>query len=492
MTSHATDEAIREALGGACDGDGWPCSPAGVAAADPSGRLFRDDDGNLSVTPPAMATCRDALAAERPARRASSAGGGRTCWIANLDNLGAAVDPLVLGWHLEHGDAADGRGGGQAGGRPRRHPGALERPAGDPRELPAAGRLRRARRCRCSTPTPSSPTPPRCTSSRSTGSWFRVEKAVDGRPAIQFERLVGELPAALDARFLQVPREGAQSRFLPAKDHQELARNRRLHRPADHAVFALPAPLIRHASGTMRCDSWQRRRRSVCTCPGCSICWRRPAARCAASAGPLLCGPCRRRVPAAGGRPGCLRCGAPGIRAVPACWECRGRRLGFTSARSAMVLRGRAGGRAISSTLKDGGLRSAGRDPAPTIVRAAVPVPDVDVLTWVPADPWRRRSAADTTRPAAGPRAGAAVVDPVPGAAGGAAAAAAAARVVAGRAAGERARRLPRPQRGPPPRPVLVDDVYTTGATLSACGSALRRRGAGEVAALTLARAVRR
>jgi len=41
-------------------------------------------------------------------------------------------------------------------------------------------------------------------------------------------------------------------------------------------------------------------------------------------------------------------------------------------------------------------------------------------------------------------------------------------------------------------RVCVVDDVYTTGATLSACGSALRRRGAGEVAALTLARAVRR
>jgi predicted amidophosphoribosyltransferase len=48
-----------------------------------------------------------------------------------------------------------------------------------------------------------------------------------------------------------------------------------------------------------------------------------------------------------------------------------------------------------------------------------------------------------------------------------------------------------RPERVAGARVLLVDDVLTTGATLAACATVLRRAGAARVDALTLARVVK-
>ena len=56
--------------------------------------------------------------------------------------------------------------------------------------------------------------------------WFLVEKSVDGQPAIQFERLAGELSAFLPTRFVAVPRDGEASRFLPIKVPADLEQHR--------------------------------------------------------------------------------------------------------------------------------------------------------------------------------------------------------------------------------------------------------------------------
>ncbi|XYH97232.1 hypothetical protein ACMHYB_57315 [Sorangium sp. So ce1128] len=55
---------------------------------------------------------------------------------------------------------------------------------------------------------------------------YEVEKKIGDRKAIQFERLLGEITAALEPRFPRVPREGVASRFLPVKDVPELERRR--------------------------------------------------------------------------------------------------------------------------------------------------------------------------------------------------------------------------------------------------------------------------
>ena len=57
-------------------------------------------------------------------------------------------------------------------------------------------------------------------------TWFAVRKKVDGRDAVQFERLVGELTAFLPSTFLRVERDGEDGRFQPVKDPGELDRRR--------------------------------------------------------------------------------------------------------------------------------------------------------------------------------------------------------------------------------------------------------------------------
>jgi predicted amidophosphoribosyltransferase len=202
--------------------------------------------------------------------------------------------------------------------------------------------------------------------------------------------------------------------------------------------------------------------------------------------GHALCASCRasltRLVP-----PVCERCGSPGPWPVRRCAECAGRRLAFVDARSAIVYDGRA--RALVRAWKERGRRRLAQEAA-MLVAEMIPAPAVQCLVPVPGDPERALRRGDV--PARTLAVELSLVWSVP-----------VHDVLA------RTRTLPR-QRGlsldarrrnvrgsveacsTVPREVcVVDDVYTSGATVDACARACRRAGTRRVHVVTLARAVR-
>jgi UTP--glucose-1-phosphate uridylyltransferase len=234
MTSEATEAPTRDAL--ARHG-----APAHVATFTQDlglrltreGRLFRGDDGQPSTYAPGHGDLPDALR-RSGLLSAFVAAGGKHVWIANLDNLGATIDAALLGHFIEaHADVmveaapkvAGDRGGipvwadaQDDAGKVARRLQVLEEfrlpkgfDAGAVRVFNTNTFLVRAEPL---------------LRAHVRWSWFEVEKKVGERTAVQFERLLQELTAAMPAAYARVPRDGAASRFLPVKDHDELARRR--------------------------------------------------------------------------------------------------------------------------------------------------------------------------------------------------------------------------------------------------------------------------
>ena len=200
----------------------------------------------------------------------------------------------------------------------------------------------------------------------------------------------------------------------------------------------------------------------------------------------MLCERCRSSLRLLTG-PQCVRCGAPTAWPVARCSECSGRRLAFASARAAVAYDG--GVAKLVAAWKERGLRRIAGLAAELVVDV-VPPPRAHALAFVPPD--GDRSLKRGYHPAArlarelGGRWGLEVLP-----------------LLVRSGTRRRQRGLPLAERRrnvrgvfrsiseAPARVALVDDVYTSGATVGAAASALRKAGARRVEVVTFARAVR-
>ena len=225
MTSHATDAGIRDALGARLDGKNLATFTQRLSLRlNADGSLFKDDAGSPSEYAPGHGDFVDALR-ESGLLQGFIAAGGKTLTVANLDNLGATLDPVLIGLHLEQ--------------RRKITCEVVDKLAADRGGIPCRvdGKVVVLEEFRI--PESFDPAQVRTFSTNTfhmdaaalaglnmQWSYFLVNKKVGGRPVIQFERLVNELTSHFDTTFVRVPREGAASRFLPVKDNEELAQRR--------------------------------------------------------------------------------------------------------------------------------------------------------------------------------------------------------------------------------------------------------------------------
>jgi predicted amidophosphoribosyltransferase len=201
--------------------------------------------------------------------------------------------------------------------------------------------------------------------------------------------------------------------------------------------------------------------------------------------GKQLCAGCREELPRIE-PPLCTRCGAPTAWPIERCRECAGRRLAFATARAAVGYD--AAARRLVHGWKERGLRRLAAETAELVVER-VPAPEVEALTFVPADRGRRLERGHNPAERLARELGTLWELPcLP----------LLERTRGGRQRGSSVAER-RSVRGAfratdvaPRHVVLIDDVYTTGATAAAAASALRAAGARRVEAIAFARALRR
>jgi UTP--glucose-1-phosphate uridylyltransferase len=185
----------------------------------PSGDVLRDESGRVSLYAPGHGDFPGSL------RRSGLLGrlrarGVQTLVLSNIDNLGAELDPVVIGYHLARGRALTAELAatlpGDVGGAPAF----------------VGERLQIVEGFRFPTGFDFATVPFMATNTFALSldlleqefplSWFYVEKSVDDRTAVQMERLVNELSSFVPTSYLATPRSGPTGRFFPIKTRADL------------------------------------------------------------------------------------------------------------------------------------------------------------------------------------------------------------------------------------------------------------------------------
>jgi UTP--glucose-1-phosphate uridylyltransferase len=220
MTSFATDDVVRDHVSERDLGEPFVFSQFVSLRLDESGELFRDGEGRVSPYAPGHGDLLPALR-RSGALDALRERGVRVVTVSNVDNLGARVDPVVLGAHALSGRPLTCEVAvkeGDLGGAPVRVDGKLQLVEG-PRFPPSFDQ---------------DTVPVFNTNTAIVDidaldreydlTWLYVRKSVEGRVAVQLERLYNELSAFLPTTYLEVPRRGPRGRFLPIKTPEDLER----------------------------------------------------------------------------------------------------------------------------------------------------------------------------------------------------------------------------------------------------------------------------
>ncbi|MEZ4405583.1 MAG: UTP--glucose-1-phosphate uridylyltransferase [Polyangiales bacterium] len=230
MTSFATHDAVEATLRvprllpPALRAEGVALAPQFVSLRlRPDGEYFETEDGELSPYSPGHGDLPDALATAGVLAKWKAAG-VRTVLVSNVDNIGATVDPTLFAMHARSGAKITVE--------------LVEKNKGDKGGLPVAlgDRLVLAEAFRLPEGFPAERFPLFNTNTlwidiealegEMDWTWCVARKTVEGAEAIQFERLVGELTWWNPTHWVHVPRVGAETRFIPIKDHDDLERQR--------------------------------------------------------------------------------------------------------------------------------------------------------------------------------------------------------------------------------------------------------------------------